>query len=171
MAVLADGWQWVEPNRMTVVQKAWFSTFTFLFYGKKCCGGVFLYVLANKPEQSEAGGRHQVSPQSTYVCRVQSSVWRLPKYWPPPPPSPPSECVLPRTKGRGGHTRRAVRGWGVNILNILEDARHWIDLLQYNRSTRWAEFTNKNIGTTRIEAAVRTRQTWTWLIYVVDPLI
>ncbi len=27
-------------------------------------------------------------------CRVQSCVWRLPKYW-PPTPSPPSECVLP----------------------------------------------------------------------------
>jgi hypothetical protein len=34
---------------------------------------------------------------------------------------------------RGGvHTRRAVRGWGVNI---SEDARHWIGLLQYNPST------------------------------------
>jgi hypothetical protein len=29
-------------------------------------------------------------------------------------------------------TRRAERGWGVNI---LEDARHWIGLLQYNLST------------------------------------
>jgi hypothetical protein len=33
--------------------------------------------------------------QSTYIYRVQSTVWRLPKYW-PPTPSPPSECVLPR---------------------------------------------------------------------------
>jgi hypothetical protein len=32
----------------------------------------------------------------------------------------------------GGHSRRAVRGWGVNI---LEDARHWIGLLQYNLFT------------------------------------
>ncbi len=44
-----------------------------------------------------------------------------------PTPSPPSECVLPRTKGGGGggyavHTRRALRGWRVNI---SEDARHW----------------------------------------------
>jgi hypothetical protein len=29
--------------------------------------------------------------------------------------------------GGGGHTRRAERGWGVNI---LEDARHRIALLQ-----------------------------------------
>ncbi len=33
--------------------------------------------------------------------RVQSSVWRLPNYW-PPTPSPPSECVLPP------HQRRCV---------------------------------------------------------------
>jgi hypothetical protein len=41
----------------------------------------------------------------------------------------------PRTKRRGVHTRRAVRGWGVNISNISEDARHRIGLLQYNPST------------------------------------
>ncbi len=44
---------------------------------------------------------------------------------PPPPPSPRSECVLPPH-------RRAVRAVGVNI---LEDARHWIGLLQYKLST------------------------------------
>jgi hypothetical protein len=37
----------------------------------------------------------------------------------------------PRTKGGGVHTRREVREWEVNI---LEDARHWIGLLQYNLS-------------------------------------
>ncbi len=62
------------------------------------------------------------SPQSTYIYRVQSRVWRLPNYW-TPIPSPPSECALPPH-----HTRRAVRGWGVNI---SEDDRHWIGLLQY----------------------------------------
>ncbi len=40
----------------------------------------------------------------TYVRRVQSSVWRLPKYLPPPPFHP--------ARGGGVHTRRAVRGWG-----------------------------------------------------------
>jgi hypothetical protein len=49
----------------------------------------------------------------------------------PPPPSPPSDCVLPPHQRREVNTRRAVRGWGVNI---LEDARHWIGLLQYNLS-------------------------------------
>jgi hypothetical protein len=41
-----------------------------------------------------------------------------------PPPTPMA--------GGGVHTRRPVMGWGVNI---LEDARHWIGLLQYNPST------------------------------------
>jgi hypothetical protein len=50
-----------------------------------------------------------------------------------PIPSPPSECPPPAPKAGGGvHTRRVVRGWGVNI---SEDARHWIGLLQYNPST------------------------------------
>jgi hypothetical protein len=61
----------------------------------------------------------------TYIYRVQSNVWRLPNY--PPPPSP-RECVLPP----GVHNRWVERGWGVNI---SEDARHWIGLLQYNPST------------------------------------
>ncbi len=70
-------------------------------------------------------------PQSTYIDRVQSSVWRLQNYR-PPTHTPPSEYVLPMHNG-GGYTL-AVQGraWGVNI---LEDARHWIGLLQYNSST------------------------------------
>ncbi len=38
--------------------------------------------------------------QSTYIYRVQSSVWRLPNYW-PPTPSPTCECVLPLHQRRG----------------------------------------------------------------------
>ncbi len=52
----------------------------------------------------------------------------------PPYPSPPSECVLPplpQAEG-GGYTLGGVEGGGVII---LEDARHWIGLLQYNLST------------------------------------
>ncbi len=41
--------------------------------------------------------------------RLQSCVWRLPKYW-PPTPSPPSEWVLPPHQRWGVHTRRVVRG-------------------------------------------------------------
>jgi hypothetical protein len=52
----------------------------------------------------------------------------------PPPLSTQRVCPPPAPKAGGCtvHTRRAVRGWEVNI---LEDARHWIGLLQYNPST------------------------------------
>jgi hypothetical protein len=76
--------------------------------------------------------------QSTYICRVQSCVWRLLKYWPPTPSPPPSECVLPRTKG-GGYTL-AGRGGGGG--QFLEDDRHRIGLLQYNRSTLYSNSHN-----------------------------
>jgi hypothetical protein len=32
--------------------------------------------------------------------------------------------VSPTFGARGGHTRWVERGWGVNIFNIFEDARH-----------------------------------------------
>ncbi len=35
-----------------------------------------------------------------FVRRVQSCVWRLPKYWPPHPPLHPASLSSPRTKGR-----------------------------------------------------------------------
>jgi len=52
---------------------------------------------------------------------IQSSVWRLPNYDPPPPLHPAS--VFPRTKGGGGvHTRRrAVRGVGGSIFRKTPD--------------------------------------------------
>ncbi len=49
--------------------------------------------------------------QSTYICRVQSWVSRIPKYWPPHPLSTQRVCTPPRQR-RGQHTRQAVRGWG-----------------------------------------------------------
>jgi hypothetical protein len=70
-------------------------------------------------------------PQSTYICRVQSCFWPLPKYSPPTPPLHPASVSSPPHQRRGGtDARRAVRG-----VNILEDARHRIGLLQYNLST------------------------------------
>ncbi len=71
---------------------------------------------------------------SFYSGRVQSCVWRLPKYWFPTPLSIQRVCPPPRTKGGGySYTLAGWRGgWGVNT---LEDARHWIGLLQYNLST------------------------------------
>jgi hypothetical protein len=53
----------------------------------------------------------------------------------PLPPLPLASVSFPRTKGGGLHTRRVVRGWGVNIFHISEDARRCIGLLQYNPST------------------------------------
>jgi hypothetical protein len=48
-----------------------------------------------------------------------------------PPPSPPSECVLPPHKRRGG-THSPVGEGGAG--HIMEDARHRIDFIQYNLS-------------------------------------
>jgi hypothetical protein len=63
----------------------------------------------------------------TYIeYRAVSGVFRTIN---PPPPLHPASVSSPRTKGEGVHTRWAVRGWRVNI---SEDARHWIGLLQYN---------------------------------------
>jgi hypothetical protein len=45
----------------------------------------------------------------------------------PPPPSPPSACVLPPHQRRGYTLAGRRGGWGVNI---LEDASHGIGLLQ-----------------------------------------
>ncbi len=62
------------------------------------------------------------------------------------PPLHPASVSSPRTKGGGEgytvHTRRAVRGW---VVNILKDARHWTGLLQCNPSTLQCIYTS-NIG-------------------------
>jgi hypothetical protein len=84
---------------------------------------------------------HGCIPQSTYIYRIQSSVWRLPNYWPPPPLHPAS-MSFPLTKGGGGgggalHTRREVRA-----RDISEDARHWIVLLQCKPSTMYTYSTS-----------------------------
>ncbi len=50
----------------------------------------------------------------------------------PPPPSHPASVSSPRTKG-GGYTLAGRWGGGGGV-NILEDARHWIGLLQFNLS-------------------------------------
>ncbi len=73
------------------------------------------------------------SPQSTYICRVQNSVWRLPKYCPPPHPLSTQRVCPPPAPKAGRYTLAGRWGGGGSI--ILEDARHWIGLLQYNLST------------------------------------
>jgi hypothetical protein len=84
----------------------------------------------------------------TYVeYRAESGVFQILT------PSAPSECVLPPHQRGGVHTRRAVRGWGVNI---LEDARHWIGLSQYNPSTVHTISSPVHTGTRYMSASHHT---------------
>ncbi len=65
-----------------------------------------------------------------------SGVFQNIKILTPPSPLPLASVSSPRTKGGGGGT--LAGRWGVGGgggVNILEDARHWIGLLQYNPST------------------------------------
>jgi hypothetical protein len=73
-----------------------------------------------------------VKAQSTYCTYVEyRAVSGVFQNIDPPPPLPLASVSYPRTKG--GYTLAGrVRGWGVNI---LEDARHGVGLLQYNPST------------------------------------
>ncbi len=67
----------------------------------------------------------------TYVeYRAESGVFRT--ILTPHPPLPLASVSSPRTEG-GGYT--LAGRWGDGGVNISEDARHWIGLLQYNPST------------------------------------
>jgi len=67
----------------------------------------------------------------TYVeCRAVPGVFQNID---PPPPSPPSVCVLPPHQRREG--THSPGGEGDGGVNILEDASHRIGLLQSNLST------------------------------------
>jgi hypothetical protein len=55
----------------------------------------------------------------------------------------------PRTKG-GGYTQG---GEGVGV-NIWEDARHWIGLLQYNLSTVWTYIALWNCQTANMSCSI-----------------
>jgi hypothetical protein len=90
------------------------------FNEMKCRLTIFFYHLLIGPE-------HKVLTYIEY--RAVSGVFQNIE---PPTLFHPASVSSPRTKGGGVHTRRAVRGWGVNI---LEDARHRMGLLQYNLFT------------------------------------
>jgi hypothetical protein len=77
-----------------------------------------LYLLDRKPlVMSAIWGSDPDMPNSIY--RVQSSVWRLPKYWPPPPLQPAS-VSSPRTKS-GGYTLAGRGGGGGSIFWKMPD--------------------------------------------------
>ena len=70
--------------------------------------------------------RREMTAQSTYfTVRGQSYFSRLPNLLTPIPLSPRRVCPPPATKAGGTHT--LAGRWGVNI---LEDVRHRIGLLQ-----------------------------------------
>jgi hypothetical protein len=67
----------------------------------------------------------------------------------PLPPLHPASVSSPRTKGGvlGGGGTHSPAGEGVGV-NISEDARHWIGLLQYNPYVRgyWVHCPKKTAG-------------------------
>jgi hypothetical protein len=69
---------------------------------------------------------YTVNRREIITVRGQSYVSHLPNI-DPPSPSPPGECVPPAFFAGGGHTPGRREGWGINI---LEDERHRIALLQ-----------------------------------------
>ncbi len=88
--------------------------------------------LPQPPFSSRQGIKGPGHKVLTYIeYRAVSGVFRT--IDPPPTPSPPSECVLPPHLRRG-YTLAGRWGGGGGV-NISEDARHWIGLLQYNPST------------------------------------
>jgi hypothetical protein len=77
----------------------------------------------------------------------------------PHPLSSQRVCPPPAPKTGGGvNTRRAVRGWGVNI---SEDVRHWFGLLQFNPFTVVLYESTRIIG-----AAQREKSTLLTIKYV-----
>ncbi len=103
---------------------------------------VFMFICQSQPivgEFSQTGTRLARTESARFdhltmylhLCieyRTVSGVFRL---LTPHPLSSQRVCPPPHQR-RGVHTRR---GWGGGGVNISEDARHWIGLLQYNPST------------------------------------
>ncbi len=98
------------------------------------------------------GQRHKVLTYIEY--RAVSGVFRTID---PPPPLHPASVSSPRTKG-GGYTLAGRWGGGGEGVNISEDARHWIGLLQYNPSTGKG-IINNGLATVLIRVTTRKIRT------------
>ena len=70
--------------------------------------------LKSFPRSKKISSVQSLSSQSTYMRRLQSCAWRLPKYWPPTPLSTQRVCPPPAPKAGGGGVppRRRCGGWG-----------------------------------------------------------
>jgi hypothetical protein len=100
------------------------------------CGTLYMYVLCGTPEGKHSNQLKKCSvslilESTEYIFNCKRAILFLSssKILTLPSPSLPGESVLPPQQRRGVHTRRAERGWGVNI---LEDERNRIALLQLN---------------------------------------
>ncbi len=90
-------------------------------------------------------GDRSLFSQSTYIYSVQSSVWRLPNYWPPPPLTTQRVCPPPAPKA-GGTNSPGGEGVGKTPDNGLASyrripLRHFPSLLSWG-STRGAVIQN-----------------------------
>ncbi len=82
-----------------------------------------------------------------YICRVQSCVWRLPKYWPPIPLSTQRVCPPPHQRRGGtprGGTQYTLAGrWGGAGGSIFWKTPH-IGLASYSIiSLRWVVYLHR----------------------------
>ncbi len=109
---------YIYSFRREELQLPWGGVHIYSFRGEEF---IYLQYTADMPPTK------YLRMQSTEQCLASSKILI------PHPLSTQRVCPPPAPKaGETLHTHRAVRGWGVNI---LEDARHWIGLLLYNLST------------------------------------
>ncbi len=100
-----------------------------------------------------------LTSQSTYIHRIQSSVWRLPNYWlPVPTPSPPSECVLPPHQRRWGTHSPGGEGVGGSLFRKMSD----IGLASYSIIPLLTTFTVQYLEYALVFISVLRESTYSW---------
>ncbi len=91
----------------------WSENFVSLGSGKKAWFRLLhIASFICRPSDSTVSEDARIEPQSTYICRVQSCVSRLPKYWPPTPFSTQRVCPPPAPKAGGTHSPGGEGGGG-----------------------------------------------------------